>query len=308
MKAVGWLEWTWISAAPALLAVLFFRRLRARRRRRRERAARMQRPFDLEEERLLDRDFPRWRHLPPQWWQRHAGLTRVLMEEKNFEACGDLSEVSPEMRLLIAAQAVLLILGQDSREPFPGLRSILVYPGRFRDPGRRRFGLSETSRGYHYGESWESGSVVLSWENVLAGARGEDDGMNVVLHEFAHQLDHDNGLSDGLPQLRSSREYPRWKEVMERHYEELVEASRIDENAPFLDPYGATHPSEFFAVVAETFFEDPADLKTEHPELYDLLADYFGLDPASWEGFGRTRQGGPESPGPESQPGADPAG
>lgn len=282
MIAMGWLEWGELSAALLALAVLALL-LRRRAERRRDRAARLSRPFDPAEKAILDHDFPRWRDLPPELRQRHAGIARVLMEEKNYEPCGGLPEVTEEMKLLIAAQAALVLLGRDRHGFFPRLRSILVYPGGFRDPGRRRFGIDDESRGILYGESWETGSVILSWDNVVAGGRRADDGMNVVIHEFAHQLDQYNGTADGVPRLRSREDYARWSEVMGRHYDELVEASKTRDPEPFLDPYGATHPCEFFAVASETFFEDPADLEEEHPELYAELANFYGLDPARWE-------------------------
>ncbi len=146
----------------------------------------------------------------------------------------------------------------------------------------RRFGIDDEQRGVLYGESWETGSVILSWDNVVAGGRRSDDGMNVVIHEFAHQHDQHNGVADGVPSLKSREDYARWSKVMGRHYDELVEASKTRDPEPFLDPYGATHPCEFFAVASEAFFEDPLDLETEHPELYNELAKFYGLDPAGW--------------------------
>jgi len=266
-----------LAAAVGALLVKRSGRERARR-------ERLTRPFSEEEKRLLDRGFPRWRDIPADLLPRFAGDTRVLMEEKNFEPCGTLTEVNDEMRLLICAQAALTILGKKGHHYFPRLKSILVYPGAFRDHGRRRFDLAGTGdRGILYGESWETGSVILSWENVVAGGRNADDGMNVVIHEFAHQLDQFNGIADGIPHLADRDAYARWGTVMGAHYEELVTAS-ADHSIPepFLDPYGATHPAEFFAVASETFFEDPGDLAEEHPELYEELAKFYGLDPASW--------------------------
>lgn len=281
MTAMTWIAWSEIGIASSGL-ILLASFLHRRDKRRRARAARLSRSFDAAEEAVLDRDFPRWRDLPSGLRQRHAGVTRVLMEEKNFEACGGLPEVTPEMRLLISAQAALTLIGRGDSAFLPRLRSILVYPGAFRDPGRRRFGIHDEQRGTLYGESWETGSVVLSWDNVVAGGRGRDDGMNVVLHEFTHQLDQENGLADGVPRLGSDAHYARWREVMNRHYEQLVEDSKSRDPEPLLDPYGATHPCEFFAVATESFFEDSLDLEEEHPELYDELSAYYGLDPARW--------------------------
>ncbi len=283
MSADGWIVGLEIGAFLVLIgAIGILAAKRARRRRlRRERLAR---PFSEAEKAILDRDFPRWRDIPAALLPRFAGDTRVLMEEKNFEPCGSLTTVSDEMRLLVSAQAALVILGMRNHGHFPRLKSILIYPGAFRDHGRRRFDLREAEdRGVLYGESWETGSVILSWDNVVAGGRNADDGMNVVIHEFAHQLDQYNGIADGVPQLASRDDYARWAAVMGSHYEALVAAcDDHSEPEPFLDPYGATDPAEFFAVASETFFEDPADLVKEHPELYEELKNYYGLDPVSW--------------------------
>jgi len=284
MIAMGWIAWSEIAAVLiglTLLAVIVQRR----RVRSRERAERFARPFGAEEEIILDRDFSRWRWIPASLRQRFSGITRVLIEEKNFEPCGGLAEVTDEMKLVISAQAALTLLGKNDRGFFPRLHSILVYPSGFRDRGRRRLGIDDDDRGGRDGEAWETGSVILSWDNVLAGARSGDDGMNVVIHEFAHQLDQYNGIADGVPLLRHRGDYVRWASVMGEHYEQL-KAESLDRHLrePFLDPYGATHPAEFFAVASEAFFEDPHDLAEEHPDLYDELAKFYGLDPVSWTG------------------------
>jgi len=281
MIALGWLLWSEIAlglAGSAFLVLI----VRGRRRRRKAREARLARPFGPDEEAVLDRDFPRWRWIPADLKPRFAGFTRVLMEEKNYEPCGGLAEVTEEMKLVIAAQAALTILGKRDHGFFPRLHSILVYPGGFRDHGRRRFGIDDERRGVLYGESWETGSVILSWDNVVAGGRNDDDGMNVVIHEFAHQIDQYNGVADGVPYLKRREDYVRWAAVMGRHYGDLVEASKNRDAEPFLDPYGSTDPCEFFAVATEAFFEDPLDLEEEHPELYGELSRFYGLNPADW--------------------------
>lgn len=284
MSAGGWIVGLEIGGPLLLLGwigIATAKRARLRRLRR----ERLARGFSEAEKAILDRDFPRWRDIPAPLLRRFAGDTRVLMEEKNFEPCGSLPAVSDEMRLLISAQAALTTLGMRNHRYFPKLQSILIYPGAFRDHGRRRFDLRQAEdRGVLYGESWDTGSVILSWDNVVAGGRNADDGMNVVIHEFAHQLDQYNGIADGVPQLADRAAYARWAAVMGPHYEALVAACADDLGPePFLDPYGATHPAEFFAVASESFFEDPSDLVEEHPELYEELKHYYGLDPASWK-------------------------
>lgn len=231
----------------------------------------------------LEEEFPRMRALPDRHQQSLEGLTLFLMNTKNFEACGGLHEVTEQMKGLICVQAALLLTGLPRHKFYPKLQSILVYPGAFRDKGRRRFGIhEEADRGTLLGESWETGSVILSWDSVLAGARNADDGMNVTIHEFAHQLDQENG-TDGVPVLRDRATYRKWAEVFERNYDELVEDVGDRKGPePLIDPYGATNPAEFFAVASETFFEESVELSKEHPDLYEQLRDYYGLDPAQW--------------------------
>ena len=131
------------------------------------------------------------------------------------------------------------------------------------------------------GESWTSGSVILSWESVRQGTRNDEDGLNVVLHEFAHQLDQFDGLGDGLPVLRKRRDYARWAEVMQTSYANLLKRVKAGRRT-ILDEYGATNPAEFFAVATETFFEKPDRMNEEHAGLYRELKDFYGLDPLQW--------------------------
>lgn len=212
---------------------------------------------------------------------------QVFLAEKHFEACGDLEEVTDEMRVVIAAQACLLLIGLKRHDYFSELRSILVYPGAFHRGRQRLFSLpdeqgSDESNAVLLGESWSSGSVIIAWKSALRGALNEDDGENVVMHEFAHQLDQADGVADGAPILNSPADYKDWARVLGRDYEKLVEKTEAGKRE-LIDSYGATNPAEFFAVATETFFEKPRKLRKKHAELYDELKDYYGLDPASWE-------------------------
>ena len=121
--------------------------------------------------------------------------------------------------------------------------------------------------------------MILSWADSKAGGRNQRDGLNVVLHEFAHKLDLSDGMIDGAPRLKSLRQYKRWAEVMRREYEQLVENSR-KRKATLLDDYGTTNPGEFFAVAVECFFEKSIQMRQKHRELYEVLRDYFQQDPA----------------------------
>jgi len=131
------------------------------------------------------------------------------------------------------------------------------------------------------GQTWSRGSLVLAWSEVVEGGRDLNDGFNVVFHEFAHQLDLENGEIDGIPRWGSREKYARWIDTFTNALNKL----RTDLNngkRTFLDPYGAENPSEFFAVTVENFFENPTDFRLAHPDLYEELREYFQQDPASW--------------------------
>ena len=228
--------------------------------------------------------FHLYRDLPEDVREKLAGLIHVFVAEKRFEACGDLEEITDEIRVVIAAQACLLLVGIRKHGFFPRLQSILVYPGAYRDRRRRTFHLpSDRDDGVRLGESWDSGSVVLSWRSVLSGAAHDDDGMNVVFHEFAHQLDQVDGSADGAPSLPHGGDYSDWARVFSREYDALVADAGNSRSDPLLDTYGATNPAEFFAVATEAFFEQSNELKSRHAELYEQLVGFFGVDPTTWK-------------------------
>lgn len=262
-------------AACAVAFILLGPWLAARRRRRL--AAQ---PFPAAWRRILTRRVPLYRRLPEALRPRLERRIQVFLGEKTFYGCGGF-EIDDAVRLTIAAQACLLVLARE--ECFPKLRSILVYPDEFVVEREEvdAAGVLARAREARSGESWETGRVVLSWEDVRRGTLDPRDGYNVVLHELAHQLDLESGGMEGVPVLASRARYRNWAEVFSRELEALEE--RAARGLPtVIDPYGAQGPDEFFAVATEAFFETPAALEREHPELYAELAAYYGLDPARW--------------------------
>ncbi|MCB1231015.1 MAG: zinc-dependent peptidase [Verrucomicrobiae bacterium] len=246
--------------------------------------------FSPEWDDLLERRFAVYRHLPDELRDRLRDRVRAFVNEKQFEACGGLETITEEMRVLVAAQAALLLVGRPKDRLYPRLHSVLMYPGAFRDRGKRVFGPDDDDdheRDIRLGESWNTGSVILAWDSVQRGAARDDDGMNVVLHEFAHQLDQADGSADGVPALGDDEAYFDWEKIMKREYETLVGEAEDPRADPLLDPYGATNPAEFFAVATETFFELSEDLRDEHPELFRELRDYYGVDPTEWKNRNR---------------------
>lgn len=236
-------------------------------------------PFPAEWSRLIDVRVPIARALPPEDRRELEELVQVFLEEKTFEGAQGLV-VTDEMRVTIAAQACLLLLHRDHRV-YPDLDTVLIYPSAYLVKTTRRDG-SVVIEGdeARLGESWQRGLVVLAWDSVRGTSARTGTGHNVVLHEFAHQLDAEDGSVDGAPPLESRARYVAWARVLGDEYEDLV--LRLHAGRPTdIDGYAATSPPEFFAVVTELFFDSPVALRRRHPELYDALAGFYRQDPAS---------------------------
>ena len=203
---------------------------------------------------------------------------QVFLSDKTFEGCGGL-EITEEIRVTIAAQACMLLLGRETKV-YPKLKTVLVYPHTYQGGQKGMFG-GDNGDSARLGESWDCGVVVLSWDSVKGGARNFEDGHNVTFHEFAHQLDQEDGAADGAPILRERTAYATWAHVFNHEYKALVGLTRRGKKDT-MDRYGATNPAEFFAVATETFFEKPRQLKAKHPELYEELQYYYKVDPLDW--------------------------
>ena len=211
--------------------------------------------------------------------RRLHDLTLLFLHEKSLEPAGGLV-LDDAMRVRIAALACLPILelGLDCYE---GFASVIVYPGEFVVPGREHVdeaGVVHVGDDVLSGESWDFGPVILGWEDVEASGQGE--GYNVVAHEFAHKLDLLDGAVNGMPPLHRDMSASAWTEVFQAAYDELVEQIERGEE-PWIDPYAAENPGEFFAVCTELFFDVPLDLQIAYPALYRQLAAYFRQDPAA---------------------------
>jgi Mlc titration factor MtfA (ptsG expression regulator) len=207
---------------------------------------------------------------------------QVFLAEKGFEGCAGL-EITDEIRVTIAAQACLLLLHRRT-DYFPWLLTILVYPSTYLVEENRPvegpvWGEGKMSR---LGETGRTmGSMVLAWDAVKSGAADPSDGKNVVLHEFAHQLDYENFATDGAPALATREQQMSWREVMRTEFASLRAAD--DTGIPtLLDTYGATNPAEFFAVSVEAFFERPSALCSRHPKFYAELQRYFNQSPIDY--------------------------
>ena len=249
---------------------------------------------------------PAWRAVLRQRWPAFAQLpadvqlqlkkhAQVLLAEKPFIGCAGL-QITDEMRVLVATQAALLLLHRPAHY-YAGLREVLIYPGSFavQRSAVDASGIEHTSRQVLAGESQQGsghtgqqkGRVVLSWADVLAGAAQPHDGHNVVIHEFAHQLDQETGQANGAPWLGAqAARYAQWSAVLGAEFAALrqrLNAGADEANGPeILGAYAAQNEAEFFAVASEVFFERPHALAQQHPHLFAELARYYRSDPRLW--------------------------
>lgn len=267
-----------VAAIILLLAALAFgaRVLFKRRRRTRLLAA----PLSAAHKAILVKRVPLYEKLPEDLRPRLEGLVNRFLDEVRFYGAEGV-EISDEMRVTIAAQASFLIVNKPNRW-FHTLRTIHVYPAAFKSK------LTEIKDHVHSerdqarsGESWAKGPVILAWDHAAFGAFATHDGQNVVMHEFAHQLDEQTGAVDGAPLLDPDHSAARWAKVFQDAYGRL-QRDIAEGRENLLNPYGATNPAEFFAVVTEVFFEQPCELRAADPALYAELSQYYRLDPAGW--------------------------
>ena len=210
--------------------------------------------------------------IPPS--EKLRALALLFLSEKEFAGAHGL-EVSEKMRVCIAAQACLPIL-ELGLDWYAGFTGIVVYPGDFRV---RRAETDEAGVVHEWddelaGEAMPGGPVVLSWD-----ALAHDPAMNVVIHEFAHKLDMLNGAADGLPPLHPGMDPAAWRRAFSEAYEGFCDALERSRDT-WLDPYAAEHPSEFFAVISEAFFEDPQETRRRYPDVFDQLKLFYRQEPS----------------------------
>lgn len=239
-------------------------------------------PFPRDWENILEQNFKHWHKLDPHSHQRLCNLIKVFVAEKDWEFVGGV-EPSEEIKVTIAAQACLLLLNIE-HDYYRNVSSIIIYPSMYfvnqEEVGEDGFVITDPAA--RLGEAHLFGPVVLAWDAARNGGVHPRDGHNVVYHEFAHKLDMLDGSVNGTPELDGREAYRRWHEVMSAEYQQLCEDSE-QYKITLLDIYGCTDEAEFFAVSVECFFDQPKEMKQQHPRLYEVLSDYFRQDPATWK-------------------------
>lgn len=268
----------WVAVAVGLILTIQIARPLYRRARRQRQ---MREGLALGQREVIQRHVPLTAKLPQKFRARHEGLVRVFLAEKTFMGCAGLT-LTDEMRWSIAAQACLLLINRDDGV-FDQMRTVLVYPEAFYVEHEEvdDAGIAHRGRRLLSGESWSQGQVVVSWADAKRGGALSADGYNVVIHEFAHQLDGADGEVNGAPLLGDQMPAREWSQKMSGAYDALRAA--IARGKPTLiDHYGATNPAEFFAVTSEHFFEQSQALAREHPDVYACLQAVYQIDPAQW--------------------------
>jgi Mlc titration factor MtfA (ptsG expression regulator) len=210
---------------------------------------------------------------------QRARLRRNVLSfvgQKYWEGCAGL-QITDEIQVTVAAQACLMLLGS-LHDCFTRVQTILVYPTRFVVP----------SGGVVTGQAFFRGPVILAWDTVLAEGRNPSLGHNLVIHEFAHQLDMLDGYVEGTLDL-GGEPAERWHAVLASEYTQLKRNLRKG-RATFLGEYAASNKTEFFAVVSERFFTQPDELRGYHPSLYESLTNIYGIDPRPW--FANNKEAG----------------
>lgn len=239
------------------------------------------RPFNKAWRRIIQRRMPYFRKMPADLQLQLKRHIQVFLSEKQFIGCNGVV-ITDEIRVTVAAQACLLLLNRPT-DYYPQLRSILIYPRAFiiAQQQQQTGGVLLNRQVTLAGESWENGKVILSWDDTKTGADIPDDGHNVVIHEFAHQLDQENGHANGSPILGKNQDYQTWSKVFSAQFEALQHDASRGKKSLF-DYYGATNPAEFFAVASEVFFEQSEQFQRDYSDLYKQLQMYYRVDPALW--------------------------
>lgn len=227
---------------------------------------------------ILDRSVPYYARLPEDLKQTLRNHLVIFMDEKLFEGCNGL-KMTEEKKVIISAYACILLLGEPAGY-YPDLQSILVYPDDYLAPVQEEGegGIVSEGTQARKGESWDLGSIVLSWDDIRENIENQSSGQNLIFHEFAHQLDEYYGLTAGIGDYGEIYRDDEWTHILAAAYRSLQRMSRRRIQS-VLDPYGATDPAELFSVATEAFFLKPRKLRKEFPNLYDVLKSFYNLDP-----------------------------
>ena len=222
------------------------------------------------------RHFPFARTLPEADLRRLRDLVVLFLHDKDFATAHGLA-LTARMQMWVGIQACILILNL-GLDWYRGWSGIVLYPAQFvpRHQHTDEIGVVHQGDEPYSGEAWLGGPVVLSWADVQG--TDIDDGVNVVIHEFAHKLDMRNGDANGFPPLHADMQRQAWAHALSSAYQDFC--ARVDQGEDTrIDPYASESPAEFFAVLSEAFFETPYVVDDEYPAVYAQLTQFYRQDP-----------------------------
>ncbi len=228
----------------------------------------MKKRLTLEQRKILTARSVLYNRLPPDLKTNLEGLMHVFLHEVAFEVKG-FDEVTEEMRICVAAEACVLILGRGYESYFK-LKRVKIWKEPLKD-----------ERGEFAGWAGRR-NVSLHWDAVLHGMKWGDDNYNVILHEFAHLLDQAEDMqAQSIPVAEDSADRAKWEELLKREYPRIKAAHKA-RRAHTIDEYALSTEAEFFSCATESFFERPKELKKYNAEIYGIMRDYYGLNPVEW--------------------------
>ena len=221
-------------------------------------------------------NIPQYTFLPSQEKDKIHLLILLFLDQKEFVAAKMI--LNDEIKVITAFYACLMRLGFELGEK-DHVRTIIVYPEHFIiHETHSSGGIAHHETSILEGQS-ANGTVVLSWQDIKHDI-AQKDKENVILHEFAHELDFEDGEADGTPILEGSR-YKIWSRVFSQAFDTLKERSNrglSSEGYILLGEYALKNEAEFFAVCSERFFQTPQALKTNFPDIYQELKLFYRLD------------------------------
>ena len=220
---------------------------------------------------ILEANVPLYHRMPVDLRDRLQDRVTQFVDGKRWKHCGGLEAVTDEMKVTIAAQACFLLLNRDHEQNFSKVLTVMVYP-------TASLNGEDSGSALPPVDAWPSASVLLAWDEVKKTARDLRDERNEVIHEFARQLDLEDGKRDGRPVLWDQCQHTAWARVMSKEFFRL----QIDCEGDLARKFKDGDPGEVFAAATELFYEMPDQLLKRHPELYELLRSFFKLDPARW--------------------------
>ena len=185
--------------------------------------------------------------------------------------------ITQAMALIVALQACLPVLAL-GLESYSGWSTIIVYPSGFAPQRvvRDEYGVEHHTQDELLGEAWQRGPVILAWDKTEYA--GYVDGCNLVIHEFAHKLDMQNGVANGFPPMHPNMDRAAWTRAFSKGFEDFQRRCARAEDIG-IDHYAASSPAEFFAVLSEIFFERPALLRRHYAAVFEQMKLYYRQDP-----------------------------